>query len=43
MKPGTSFGDNFIWSYEPVLLHGCRRPEKHVRDVCYAVPQGSLM
>jgi hypothetical protein len=43
VKPGTPFGDKFIWSYEPVLIRGCRRPEVYVRDIVYAVPQGFLM
>jgi hypothetical protein len=42
-KPGTPFGDKFIWTYESVLLRGCRRPSEYVRDSLYAIPAGSLM
>lgn len=42
-QPGTPFGDKFMWSYEPVLLRGCRRPADYVPDVCEAMPQGFLM
>jgi hypothetical protein len=42
-KPGTPFGDGFLWTYEPVLLRRCRPPERpHVADMVYAVPQGML-
>jgi hypothetical protein len=36
-------GDKFIYSYEPVLLRGCRRPSGYVRDVVEAIPDGFLM
>lgn len=42
-QPGTPLGDKFIWSYEPVILRGCRRPGDYVRDVCEAMPDGFLM
>jgi hypothetical protein len=42
-KPGTPFGDKFIWSWEPVLLRGCRRPSEFVRDMVDAMPLGQMV
>lgn len=42
-KPGTPFGDKFIWSYEPVLLRHCRRPRDFIRDVVEATPQAQMV
>lgn len=42
-RPGTPFGDKFLWSYEPVFLRACRRPSDYVPDVVEAIPQGQLM